>query len=729
MTSVSSSPNGANKPWFCTNERLHWEFFGKKQQGTVQPRDDGVDKPQEANIKQKQQEANKKQSSAPEDKTRQAYLQSVHFFLQKRICDEEQEDIELEEDFILEDEALEPEPPLYDSPGPIFMDSEGSPKSEEKRTEDESNSEEAEDSNEKSEAAKSEDDVDIDEEEGISIRKFTRRTRSRVIITPKKPQTRKSQRKASRSKDEESENNFKGRDIVFVDPLDDKAEFWWPAMIVPQNEIDESMDVDGKLEENLLSGKFLVRYFEDMTYSVVEQKGLKHFIPDEEPYLTFKNNSDKFSSHIGVRRAMQCKGKGEPNKSFKWDYWKRPIEENQEHIPVPTTTSNTKRRASTYKSGSKSNYKSLEVEVIVPPSRIRSRKNKSPVRRNSSTRSKSSITNGGNKNSQFSHEAEPSEEESAIDVYIVNPPKPPLLGRRRKSEIENSDSLINDTIKDSNNNMKAEIVDKEEKKSNKSSKRRRSSLTDISDDGEQNSNNNSRNRKLKRTSAGESMDEEPMVPPPTTPDTTSTMVETITELPMEIAENLIESSTEPEHSEQIEQGNEPLIEIMEEDHVPSTAAPLTSPSSTSPPLTIEDLSEEAQINIAKFNFDDPTLDPEAKEKLYDDAEEELRSLMKEWRVLNRNIRKAEKELLSKRTRKLRNNEGPEDDNIETEDDEGDSNGHVDNSVELVDSSENENYNEDDEEDEEIQVVTRSLSQRKLSEDTKMSKGKRTLKKI
>ncbi|CAI2179286.1 3567_t:CDS:2 [Funneliformis geosporum] len=704
MTSVSSSPNGANKPWFCTSERLHWEFFGQRQKGTLYLRADG---PQEANKKHKHQEANKKQSSAlltnkpaviitsafspnhsaknertsmkritRTQKNQSARIEGSETNTTKMQIDKdeqyvEQEHIQLEEDLILEGEALEPEPPLHDSPGPIITDSQEtkeSPKSDDKRTENDNNSEEAEESNEKSEAVKSEDDADGDDEGGISIRKFTRSTRSSVISTQKKPQTRKSQRKATRSKDEESENIFKGRDIVFVDPLDDKAEFWWPAMIVPNNEIDESMDVDGKLEENLLAGKFLVRYFEDMTYSVVEQRGLKHFIPDEEPYLSFKNNCDKFSSHIGVRRALQCKGKGEPNKSFKWDYWKRPIDENQVPIPVPTTTSNIKRRtstASTSKSGSKSNYKSLEVEVIAP-SRIRPRKTKSPVRRNSSsTRSKSSITNIGNNSSQASHEGEPSEEESAINVYIENPTKPPSLDRRRTSESENNDFLTNnDTIKDSNDNMEAEIVDEEEeKKSNKSSKRRRSSLTDKSDDGEQNSNNDSRNRKIKRTSDGESMDEEPTVLPQTSPDTTSAMVETIVEVPMEIAENLIESSTEPEHSEQIEQGNEPLIEIIEEENVPSTA-PLTSPPLTSPPLTIEDLSEEAQINIAKFNFDDPTLDPEAKEKLYDDAEEELRSLMKEWRLLNRHI---------------------------------------------------------------LQVVTRSLAQRKMSEDTKMSKGKRTKK--
>ncbi|CAB5180888.1 unnamed protein product [Rhizophagus irregularis] len=161
---------------------------------------------------------------------------------------------------------------------------------------------------------------------------------------------------------------------------------------------------------------------------------------------------------------------------------------------------------------------------------------------------------------------------------------------------------------------------------------------------------------------------------------------------------------------------------MEEDNVPS-ATPLTSP-----PLIIEELNEAAQTNITRFKFDDPTLDSETKEKMYDDAEEELRSLMKEWRALNRNLRKMEKELTSKRARKSRNNEELGDGDIDT-DDEGDANGHVENGVELVYSSENENNNEDGEEredEEEIQVITRS---RKMNEDSKASKGKRTLKKI
>ncbi|CAB4379279.1 unnamed protein product [Rhizophagus irregularis] len=718
MTSVSPSPNGANKPWFCTNERLRWEFFSQGQKGAVHSRADEINKPQEkyqiledlttvrnkktTNMRRRITRRQKSQNTKTEEDSE---TNPITVQIDKDEQYVEQENIQLEEDHIMEGELLEPELPLHDSPGlitdfPDLEETKETSRKDMKKSKDESNYEEEsqhpEENNEKLEALKSEDDDEIEEEGVIAARKLTRSTRRlRVIIAPKKPQTRKSQRKATKgSKDWEPDHDFKGRDIVFVDPLDDKAEFWWPAMIVPNDEIDESMDVDGKLEENLLAGKFLVRYFEDMTYSVVEYKGLKHFIPDAEPFLTFKNTCDKFSSHIGVRRALTCKIKGEPNKAFKWDYWKRPLGENQELTPVTTTMSSTKRRTSTSKGGSKSNYKTAEVE-----------KNKSPIRRNSSSiKSKSSITNSGNHSSQASQEGEPSEEENIIDICIASPPS---LGRRRKSETENIDSQDSQDSQ-SNTGTTKDNMEIENVETNKSPKRRRSSLTDKSDE------DNSRNRKIKRVSADELVDEEPTVPSPTTPNATSTMVETLVEMAIDVTETIIETSTG--------KNNEPLIEIMEEDNVPS-ATPLTSP-----PLIIEELNEAAQTNITRFKFDDPTLDSETKEKMYDDAEEELRSLMKEWRALNRNLRKMEKELTSKRARKSRNNEELGDGDIDT-DDEGDANGHVENGVELVYSSENENNNEDGEEredEEEIQVITRS---RKMNEDSKASKGKRTLKKI
>ncbi|CAG8689460.1 3978_t:CDS:2, partial [Acaulospora morrowiae] len=170
------------------------------------------------------------------------------------------------------------------------------------------------------------DGVEEDEDGGVAPRRTLAPRRARMNTVYNKPRVTQARRSSTRNaKIPPATNDFKGRDVVFVDPLDAKADFWWPAMIVPNDEIDESMDVDDKLEENLLEGKFLVRYFEDMTYSVVEARGLRHFKIDEGPYLQFLD-VEGFSSHIGVRRALKCIRNGEPLKSFKWDYWKRPVE-------------------------------------------------------------------------------------------------------------------------------------------------------------------------------------------------------------------------------------------------------------------------------------------------------------------------------------------------------------------------------------------------------------------
>ena len=74
--------------------------------------------------------------------------------------------------------------------------------------------------------------------------------------------------------------------------------------------------------------------------------------------------------------------------------------------------------------------------------------------------------------------------------------------------------------------------------------------------------------------------------------------------------------------------------------------PSTKQHLTSPPLTIE-------TNIDGFNFNDPTLDSEAKKKLYDDAEEVLENLIEEYYKINESLRKMEKELMCKKEKKIK----------------------------------------------------------------------------
>ncbi|KAI1320678.1 hypothetical protein EDD11_010212 [Mortierella claussenii] len=110
---------------------------------------------------------------------------------------------------------------------------------------------------------------------------------------------------------------FKGRDVVFVDPLDDKESYWWPAMIVPVPEIDSSMDCTV-----LNPGECLVKYFEDNKYSVVPFTDLQPFVPTTIPFLEFELAAgQKFLKNGGVVNAMTYLDTGKVKRKFSWHRW------------------------------------------------------------------------------------------------------------------------------------------------------------------------------------------------------------------------------------------------------------------------------------------------------------------------------------------------------------------------------------------------------------------------
>ncbi|KAF9080731.1 hypothetical protein BGX23_001755 [Mortierella sp. AD031] len=110
---------------------------------------------------------------------------------------------------------------------------------------------------------------------------------------------------------------FKGRDVVFVDPLDDKESYWWPAMIVPVPEIDSSMECTV-----LNPGECLVKYFEDNKYSVVPFSDLQHFKPTTIPFLEFELAAGaKFLKNGGVVNAMAYLESGKVKRRFSWNRW------------------------------------------------------------------------------------------------------------------------------------------------------------------------------------------------------------------------------------------------------------------------------------------------------------------------------------------------------------------------------------------------------------------------
>ncbi|KAF9437561.1 hypothetical protein BGZ76_000216 [Entomortierella beljakovae] len=110
---------------------------------------------------------------------------------------------------------------------------------------------------------------------------------------------------------------FRGRDVVFVDPLDEKEIYWWPAMIVPVPEIDSSMGYS-----ILEQGECLVKYFEDNKYSVVKFSELQHFIPTTIPYVQFEETAgQKFLKNGGVVNARAYLDTGKVKRKFSWHRW------------------------------------------------------------------------------------------------------------------------------------------------------------------------------------------------------------------------------------------------------------------------------------------------------------------------------------------------------------------------------------------------------------------------
>ncbi|KAG0010862.1 hypothetical protein BGZ82_003244, partial [Podila clonocystis] len=107
---------------------------------------------------------------------------------------------------------------------------------------------------------------------------------------------------------------FRGRDVVFVDPLDETMGYWWPAMIVPVPEIDSSMEIP-----SLDPGECLVKYFEDNTYSVVPMTDLQPFVPTTIPFLEYELAAgQKFLKNGGVVNALAYLETGKVKRKFSW---------------------------------------------------------------------------------------------------------------------------------------------------------------------------------------------------------------------------------------------------------------------------------------------------------------------------------------------------------------------------------------------------------------------------
>ncbi|CAH1767290.1 11433_t:CDS:10, partial [Entrophospora sp. SA101] len=587
MTTVTSSSNGTNKLWYCTNERLRREFFHTSASiSPIQLHPEESDNSQESITSEEKTKLRKSDKEVVLDEIDNVIIinnsstinsGSIILPLKNLKIDfqDDQHDDRSNDQLNDIQEANDGEENESDD--------------EEQKDLEEKNYVKKRKSNSrnrscvKSKSAKyilEENEVEVEEEKKYANKRkfnshnnsqsktqaFKKITRSstkatkRFIIQPSRP-SRKSTRKSKDTLNgkESSGQDFKGRDIVFVDPLDKNASFWWPAMIVPNDELDESMDFNCDLDQLLLEGNFLVKYFEDMTYSVVECKGLKHFKLDNEPYLTFVKKAG-FLEHIGVFRALKCiQNNGEPFKGFKWDYWKNPLGRSKDN-----EQSETNHRITTITTSNRSISRSFAA-------------------------SKTATRRYINKDS------------TQIKVFSDIPPlSSSIRSNKKKANFNNSGHNLH---------------------SSKSRLSTRSSISMVNPHNHQKQERNN-HKYLKRRHSNISL-----------------------------------------YSE-----SEKATKLFDEDqnhhyHHYST-------SILTPQIPIENLSEKARINIARFNFKDPGLDKESKEKLYEEAEDELRSLSKEYRRLMKELKKLEKELFTKKIQKSHNindeNEGDDEESYTNE---------------------------------------------------------------
>ncbi|KAI8609051.1 hypothetical protein BC830DRAFT_1152559 [Chytriomyces sp. MP71] len=112
----------------------------------------------------------------------------------------------------------------------------------------------------------------------------------------------------------------KRQNIVFVDPDDANAPWWWPAIVVPQKEFHEFRRAYALDMEEPKDGEYLVCYFEDASFSTIPETAAIPFNPNQHPYTTYLHgpDGDEFKQDNAVRLATEYYSSGVPPASFVW---------------------------------------------------------------------------------------------------------------------------------------------------------------------------------------------------------------------------------------------------------------------------------------------------------------------------------------------------------------------------------------------------------------------------
>ncbi|ORX96736.1 hypothetical protein K493DRAFT_314372 [Basidiobolus meristosporus CBS 931.73] len=113
---------------------------------------------------------------------------------------------------------------------------------------------------------------------------------------------------------------FPKRKVVFVDPDEPTAPYWWPAMIVPEREIEAfKQTMENDIQEPK-KGEHLVCYFEDGSFSIVPETEAVSFSPVLPPYTDYLRgaNADAFLKDKAVMLATLYWETGIVPPTFTW---------------------------------------------------------------------------------------------------------------------------------------------------------------------------------------------------------------------------------------------------------------------------------------------------------------------------------------------------------------------------------------------------------------------------
>ncbi|CAG8437073.1 10506_t:CDS:2 [Ambispora gerdemannii] len=508
---------------------------------------------------------------------------------------------------------------------------------------------------------KKEDDQEDNEDESVAMRRTRSQYSNKESSIYQRPKIEKLEKSSSN-------HAFVGREVVFVDPRDKTEKFWWPAMVVPHGEVDESMGFD-----ELGPNEVIVKYFEDCTYSAVPLKEIKKFDIHTDPFLKYKQKyGTDFINHIGVLNAVKCIATGEPDKEFKWDYWMRPadtliipvintnnhsISNNTDAVDgsgLVTTRKSTRSRKGKERSDT---YELSSTKTKTEPKAItKSTRRKLPF---VSSNTVATATRKGGSSSPLVKEK--------VATYTGATPagKHQKSSRRttsRKQSISSSRSVeLADIIEDAIIPDKYSTIDDTASKKKAITRRRLSTQIPIESDDpvdiEGVSPIDSGSPSVDKSSSSKKTSKRGR-------ETLSDYEQSDNESPVRkssrkgkgykskgkktAATTTAGSSTSPIFIEETETGSTKGVKDPTKKIKPVTRR-ARSPDATA--ISYEELPEDIRHNIDRFTFEG--LSPENKEKVYQEASEHLKSLSHQWRELHKKNEEMDKKIHKKKVDRRR----------------------------------------------------------------------------